>query len=209
MNLDFFQLDTLQEILETIPPFHRVAFAASICERMLPIYELFSQEESWGDSTVLRNALDEIWQVLLKKQADAEKIEELTKACDQQTLHADYVRQSRLDCEAQQTVSAVCFTLESCLEPTSIKVLDVAQCVEETIYGFVTSRKFDDDESWIEKSSEELENYVASDPLAVQEIAKQKQDLQRLKQVETLDRDFLEWLQISSSNNGKSLIELS
>jgi hypothetical protein len=209
MNLDFFQLDTLQEILETIPPFHRVAFAASICERMLPIYELFSQEESWGDSTVLRNALDEIWQVLLKKQADAEKIEELTKACEQQTLHADYVRQSQLNYEAQQTVSAVCFTLESCLEPTSRKVLDVAQCVEETIYGFLTSKKFDDDESWIKKSSEELENYVASDPLAVQEIAKQKQDLQRLKQVETLDRDFLEWLQISSSNNGKSLIELS
>jgi uncharacterized protein YjaG (DUF416 family) len=209
MNLVFFQLDTLQEILETIPPFHRVAFAASICERMLPIYELFSQEESWGDSTVLRNALDEIWQVLLKKQADAEKIEELTKACDQQALHADYVRHSDLNYEAQQTVSAVCFTLEACLEPTSIKVLDVAQCVEETIYGFLTLKKFDDDESWLKKSSEELENYVASDPLAVQEIAKQKQDLQRLKQVETLDRDFLEWLQISSSNNGKSLIELS
>ncbi|MEG3954191.1 DUF416 family protein [Microcoleus sp. herbarium2] len=209
MNLDFFQLDTLQEILETLPPFHRVAFAASICERMLPINELFSQEESWGDSTVLRNALDEIWQILLKKQADAEKIEELTKACEQQTLHADDVRQSRLDYEAQQTISAVCFTLESCLEPTSIKVLDVAQCVEETIYAFVTSRKFDDDESWNDKSSEELDNYVASHPLAIQEMAKQREDLQWLKQVETLDRDFLERLRTSSHNNGKSLIDLS
>ena len=209
MNLDFYNLDILEKEIEKLPPLYRIAFAASICERMLPIYHTFSQQEGWGNSVVLTEALDEVWQILQGKQVNPERIEEFIKACEQQTLHADYVMQSRLDYEAQQTVSAVCGTLKSCLEPTPKNVADVALCVEETIYGFLTSRKFEADAGWTEKSSEELDEYVASHPLAVQEIVKRKKDIQRLKEVETLDREFLEWLRTSFNNNGRSLIDLS
>ncbi|MEZ2250370.1 hypothetical protein [Microcoleus sp.] len=50
---------------------------------------------------------------------------------------------------------------------------------------------------------------MASHPFAVREMAKEAEDLQRLKETETLTRDFLEWLRTSSHNNGKSLIDLS
>jgi uncharacterized protein len=40
-------------------------------------------------------------------------------------------------------------------------------------------------------------------------MAKQSEDLQRLKQAEELDRDFVEWLRTSFDNDGKSLIDLA
>lgn len=82
-------------------------------------------------------------------------------------------------------------------------------CVEETLYGFLTTRKFESDATWTRKSSEELDEYVISHPFARQEIIKQQEDLQRLKEAEILDRELLEWLRTSYNNDGKSLIDLS
>src|SRR5262249_38972824 len=39
----------------------RVALAASIAERWLPVYEAFSTEEDWGDPATLRRSLEAIW----------------------------------------------------------------------------------------------------------------------------------------------------
>ncbi len=50
---------------------------------------------------------------------------------------------------------------------------------------------------------------IASHPFVVREKAKQNEDFQQLKEVETLDRDFLEWLCTSFDNGGKSLLDLS
>ena len=52
-------------------------------------------------------------------------------------------------------------------------------------------------------------DYILNHPFAIREIAKQKEDLQRLKDVETLEPELLEWLRTTSYNNGKSLIDLS
>ncbi|MGJ8692866.1 MAG: YjaG family protein [Thalassotalea sp.] len=44
----------------------QVAFAAAIIERMLPNYQMFAEVEDTGDSKVLRNQLDLVWQWLDK-----------------------------------------------------------------------------------------------------------------------------------------------
>ena len=64
MNLNFFDLETLKQELEKLPQLHRMAFAASICEKMLPNYYAFYRMENWGDPSVQRKVLDEIWQHL-------------------------------------------------------------------------------------------------------------------------------------------------
>jgi hypothetical protein len=84
MDLYFENFDSLKKELEGISPLHRVAFAASLCERVLPNYSAFSREEGWGDPSVLRAALDEVWQILLGKPLDESKIHqlmELWKCC--------------------------------------------------------------------------------------------------------------------------------
>lgn len=209
MNLDFYNLDVLEKELEKLPPLHRIAFAASICERMLPIYQTFSQQEGWGNSVVLIEALDEVWQILQGKPVDEPKIRQLIEDCGNAAPHSDYVMKSRYDFEAQLTCSAIRSTLEACSDCNSQHFIDVMEFVRDTINGFLISRKDDADPNWYKKSLQEQEEYVSSHALAKQEIAKEQEDLQRLKEVETLDREFLESLRTSFNNSGRSLIDLS
>ncbi|GHE95699.1 YjaG family protein [Thalassotalea profundi] len=46
----------------------KIAFGAVLIERMLPNYQMFSQASEFGNSTILRNQLDLIWQRLDKSQ---------------------------------------------------------------------------------------------------------------------------------------------
>lgn len=64
MNLNFFDNEGLEKELEELFPFHQIAFAASCCERLFPFYKTFSETDNWGDSSVLRKALDKVWQIL-------------------------------------------------------------------------------------------------------------------------------------------------
>lgn len=47
----------------------QVAFASAILERMLPNYQMFSENCQFGDCAVLRNQLDLVWQWLDKNNA--------------------------------------------------------------------------------------------------------------------------------------------
>jgi uncharacterized protein len=49
MELCFFHIDDLEQKLKQLSPLHQLAFAASICERMLPNYNAFSRMENCGE----------------------------------------------------------------------------------------------------------------------------------------------------------------
>jgi len=51
-------------VLKKLSPWQRTAFCAALLERMLPNYVMFSQAVEFGDSKVLRNQLDLLWQKL-------------------------------------------------------------------------------------------------------------------------------------------------
>ena len=112
MTLLFYNLDSLEEELKQLPYFHRVAFAASICERMLPMYNKFSQMENWGQPSLLREVLDEIWLVLHRKKFDSLKLRQLIEYLDGENVYPD--DQTENFChfnylfEAQFTVSVLC-----------------------------------------------------------------------------------------------------
>ncbi len=57
---------TIHLPLKTLSQWHQVAFCAALLERMLPNYQMFSEVESFGQSKVLRNQLDLLWQWLDK-----------------------------------------------------------------------------------------------------------------------------------------------
>ena len=87
--MNFFEFYTLEKELEILPPFHQVAFAAACCERLLPNYNAFCRQVDWGDPSVPRNALDEVWQILAGKRVDATKIEQLIEACGDEHIFPD------------------------------------------------------------------------------------------------------------------------
>ena len=56
IQLSFFALNQWQQI----------AYSAAIIERMLPNYKMFAEAVEFGDSKLLRNQLDLVWQWLDK-----------------------------------------------------------------------------------------------------------------------------------------------
>lgn len=205
-----YDLDTLGEELSQLPPFHRIAFAASCCERLLPNYYIFSREESKSNPSYLQEALDEVWLILGGKQMDRVRILELKENCMSALVSDEEVFHSRYNYEAQLASIAISDTLEALLNLENIEsIISVLNSVGDTIYEFLRIEKEISDRSWLALSYEEQDREIGSHPFTLREIAKQNQDIQRLKEVKTLDREFLEWLRTSSYNNGKSLIDLS
>lgn len=207
-NLDYRELNTLEKELEQLPPLHRVAFAASICERMLPNYSAFATEEGRGNPVVLRAALDEVWQILQGKLVDAETIHQLINNCE--GLPPDEDDDGTYMYEASMTRTAICYVLSTCLEPTPQNVAKIARLVGDLLFEDIVIEREIANPNWRNKKSfDEQVNDVASHPFWVREVAKENEDLQRLKAIKTLDQKFIKWLRTSFDNGGKSLLDLS
>lgn len=206
MNLNFEDFDTLKKELEAIPPLHRLAFASSLCERLLPNYSAFAREAGCGDPSLLRIALDEVWQILQGKSLDEPKINQLIEDCSNAPPNGDDTYDSHYLPEAEVALIAITNTLYLCFDPSPERTVGVAMQAEETFFSFISLLECD---SWDKKTLIEQTKEIATHPFTVREMAKQSEDLQRLKEVESLEEGFLEWLRTSSHNNGTSLIGLS
>lgn len=212
MNLPFFDLNALEQELKELPHLHRVAFAAAICERMLPNYNAFSHMENWGDPFVPRKALDEIWQILQGEPAEVTKVHQLRQECGCEGVFpdSDEFCDSYYLFEAQETLFAIRATLLAFLDSDLQNIIQVVKCARfNTIESFIYAR---DKSFQASPNKDELEVValaIANHPLAVRELAKENEDLQRLKEAKTLDYDLLEWLRTSFNNDGKSIIDAS
>lgn len=213
MKLNFFDLETLQQELEYLPPSHRLAFAASICERLLPNYFAYHRTEEWGindtpNQNNLRRVLDAIWQVVNGEMLNVKDIYRLLNSCEVMLRDGDSAT-SRYYTEAINTINAICDTLKACLNPKPENIIQVVKSVQLTIAEFITCEEESVDPSWGERALKDIHDELANHPFTIREREKQNEDLQRLKDVETPDRDFLECLRTSFDNGGKSLIDLS
>lgn len=209
--MNFYNLDSLAKKLEKLSFFHRVAFAASCCERLLPNYNLFAKQENLGNPSVIRNALDEVWQVVKGKPIDVSRINRLHELCLAEfSLQEDEIFKFGRDYEAQLAILAISYALESCLEITNTQlVIKIVKCIQDTIYEFLIILNDENgDPNWLNKPFEEQRKELSNHYFTLRELAKQKEDLQRLKEVEHLDSELIEWLRNSFDNDGKSVIDL-
>lgn len=210
MKQPFFDLDALEQELRQLSPLHQVAFAASICERMLPNYNAFSRMENWGNPSVPRKALDEIWQLLQGKPADVAKVRQLREDCGREDVFPeedDFV-DSYYVFEAQEALFALRATLLAYLDSNLQNIIQVVKCARfNTIESFIIARDKSFQANPHEDELEVIAEAIARHPLAVREMAKENEDLQRLKEIETLEPSFLEWLRTSFDTDGKSIID--
>ena len=158
-------------------------------------------------SHVPREVLDEIWQILKGKGTETAKViqiqEELTKVIPD----GDDFGGCEYCYEAQEALLAINATLEAYLYSNLERIVSVSKAARSTIDIFIQHE--DPLNVSIKKDGwEKVKEALASHPLAVREMAKQTEDLQRLKEIKTLDKDFLEWLRTSYDNDGKSLIDI-
>jgi uncharacterized protein YjaG (DUF416 family) len=102
--------------LSQLGPSHRVAFAASCCERVLPAYEAFSRAETWGDPRQLRETVDRVWRSVLEKRLGTEEAGRLVGRCEDQGHHLDDPFDSIFTAPAQSAAVAVIRAVECAVE---------------------------------------------------------------------------------------------
>ena len=209
MNLKYGQFDILEQELEKLPPLYRVAFAAACCERLYPHLDIFVREitkQGWNEENFYRVALDEIWQFLSTGEVNAARVRQLISNCED-NYPSEYEYEDTN--EAQRAAHAIFHVLILCLEPTPQKAISGAKQVYETLSVYIDYLYENEDDSWENKSHQEMLEAIANHPFTVREMAKQAEDLQRLQSTPALTPEFLRWLRISSENGGKSLLDLS
>jgi uncharacterized protein YjaG (DUF416 family) len=92
-NPELHSLDDYQQfITNTIEPWtreKRIALAAAVAERWLPVYESFSEEEEWGDPSILQRAVEAVWNCALGKKLTAKDQKLHKNRVDENTPHSD------------------------------------------------------------------------------------------------------------------------
>lgn len=89
----------------------RIALAAAMAERWLPVYESFSDEEKWGDPSTFQRALQSVWDCVLGHTLTPKAHRLHKKRVKQNTPHLD-------DCDAEEVIATSCiidYALDCCL----------------------------------------------------------------------------------------------
>lgn len=185
----------LAQEVGALPLQHRVAFAASCCERLLPNYRAFTAIEHWGNPQLLRQALDEVWNFLQGEAIPEERIQILTQEIyavipdseDFSSLFADL---------AIDAGAAIVYTLQMCVDGDIQRVLWVSRASTNTVYQYLGATT--DPKTQVHQEDHKFEAWIWKTPLMVAELEKQWRDLQTLKARQVFDPVFLEEVRTSS-----------
>jgi len=71
----------------------RLAFAAACAERLLPLYNRFSQQANWGDAAALRRAVSQVWHAADGGAVDSDAIADLMRQCEAAAPETEDFRQ--------------------------------------------------------------------------------------------------------------------
>ncbi len=153
----------------------QIAFGALCCQRHLPEFIAFRAEQGWGDLDPFSRALDLAWLQVSVDRVEREDVENLLKQCEAETPDADdFPNVESIGC-AQDAAIMVCHLVEFLGTGDPSSVLDIASRARDLIDAKVQIlREFNAFDPMIE-------HQIASDPLMVSEICKQKGDLESVE----------------------------
>lgn len=190
-----FDLNHLVKELDRLPKMHRVAFAASCCERMLPNYRAFSAMEQWGDFNLLRKALDDVWRWLKGDPLSQEYVINLADKCYAVAPDADDFS-SLFTSSALDAVGSIVETLWCCVDGDARRAADVGSNANDTIDMYIQVR------DGLDPADPAIEEKIQADPLMIEELEKQAADIGALGAIDSLTSDFLDSLRHSSESIG-------
>jgi uncharacterized protein len=190
----------LKEELSSLPPGHRVAFAAACCERLIPNYFAFHQMEDWGQPAFLRSTLDQIWFGLMGKATlGAAQLSELKQSCmaivpDTEDFSSLFVS------AAGDAVASIIYTLDCYLTGDIERASLVGRLTIETLYQYLHIVNYPD--VGYHTSDSSVEEWLGQAPLISAEEAKQQEDIKLLKSYHVLNEKLLEDFRRSSAASG-------
>ena len=174
-----------------------VAFEALCCERLLPAFERFADEEQRSGSPVLRDALDLAWQRVLGERAAGEAA---TARADAEQVIAD------LDADfaspfaplAQNAAIAIVRMLEDLEQAKPLRAAKIAELAVDAVYVLVGDNLVPADAD---------EEALWQHPLVREELECQKHDIASLRATGERDQATIEDLRWRAASVGQARVE--
>jgi uncharacterized protein YjaG (DUF416 family) len=180
--------------LEQLGGEHRMVFAASCCERVVPAYEAFSQEDGWGESRRLRDAVEAVWAAAGGAGLDRGEAQRLIGQVEQQVPHLDDPFTSVFAAPAQSAAIAVVEAVK-CAETGAAD--HAAEAAAQAVDAF---------EAYVDEVEGEGAVYdadrVTSSPLDEGELSDQREDLALLGREREISADLVEQIKTRARSRG-------
>jgi uncharacterized protein YjaG (DUF416 family) len=185
--------------LKSISHKHRIAFAASCCERLLPNYRAFSLIEGWGDPLLMRKILDRVWAFLEGEYLSEIEFNQFQKQCegiipDTEDFASLFVGL------AVNAGAALLYVLRYCTNNNVDELLFVSRLSIESIEAYLNV--VNDPNLTYHTSDKQFDAWLRQSPLIRAEIEKQKHDFEILRSSPEITRAFIENLKRLSQKNG-------
>ena len=176
-----------------------LAFAAACCERAIPNYEVFSLEEHWGNSKILRRSLDSIWLFIAeaRNNVDRSHTERLLEALNMVTPDTENFK-SILTSAALDAAISIAESLDYMRENSANHIVTVASLARDTVDMFLQHAEANID------STVNSGEAIVHHPLMVAELAKQQTDVDVLESTDVLTSEFLARFQQGAALGGMS-----
>lgn len=178
------------------------AYCAAIAQRQFPNFALFSNIVEFGDAKKMANILDGVWQSLVPGGAQMNFELQLTKV-EQNMPDLDafdmYGASPALD-----AITCLHATLTCILTNEYEEALTVGQLSRETVAGFIEVTEGDN-----QMSDAEIMRLISTHQLTELEDDFQADVIERLQDVNVLDKAFIKELRDLANNEGFSNIGIS
>ncbi len=187
--------------LASMRPAHRLAFAASCCERLLPNFEAFHVMEGFGDPAQLRSALDTIWDCVLGKTLSSEEVEKQKVICEKNLPDPDNYS-SVFTSAAINACSAVIDALDCYLTESPQSAANTGVLADDTVYDYIYRIDSPFSSTIAQTAGVGFDAFVLDHPLKTEELIKQAEDIRLLSSHETLTFKTIRELRKNSRNFG-------
>jgi uncharacterized protein YjaG (DUF416 family) len=170
-----FNAAALKTRLSGMPFIGQLIFGALCCERLLPNFLQFAQDES-SLGVPLRAALDVAWSIAEGQAADTDDTRAKSAACEASAPSSDE-SDSLLVTAAQDACFAICSLLDYALKLDTNDIVEVARFATDSIDLFVQ------EVNSLHPQDPQLEQKILNDPLMQRELVQQDLDLEQLVRV--------------------------
>lgn len=183
----------LKKELDAFSNLQKLAFAASCCERLLPNYAKFQNEENWGDFERLQETLNKIWKMVEKNRItnkEAKELEGKWELVIPDTEDFD----SSFTSAALDAATSIYELVMFCSDYSISRILDISTFSLDTVDRHVQ------DLLNVDYSDPNCEEEISVHPLMVRELQAQFNVIEILKNTTVIDSHLISQLRNQKGN---------
>lgn len=177
----------------------QLTFAYLICERLYPNYLFFSNKYSFGNPTVLREAIDYVSSNIIKNESDKERINSFIKKVDKNIPQpANY--NTVLASSALDACTAINESLDFLMDKKTSRLEDISTMATDSVDMYIQEK-----ENLSYNTDKQFQQKIDNHPLMIKEVLIQKGIITYLHTISSINLSDIDTLIKLQSNNRGNL----